>query len=85
MKPKKQNQTYKKPKYQVFQAGKVFGIEEVPTDNGRPGATLYDAIFPRRIADRVAELENSDTPPKDWEAAEEILLAEGFDLSQIKG
>lgn len=68
--------------FRIFQFEKLFGIKEYP-HKGRTGALVYDAIFPRNIAERIAQLENSDTPPKDWEATEDILKAEGFDLSTI--
>lgn len=40
------------------------------------GALVYDPIFNKAVATRLAELENSTKP--DWEHARQILLAEGF-------
>lgn len=41
---------------------------------------LYEPIFTKAVASRIAELENRPVPPKDWEHTEEILLKEGYRL-----
>lgn len=51
----------------------LFGVE----DNG----VIYEADFPRATAERIAELESSTRPPKDWEATRAILEREGLPLS----
>lgn len=53
-------------------------------DNGeygvldRHGCVIYEAMFGKAVADRLAELESSPKPPKDWLAAERILTGEGL-------
>jgi len=44
---------------------------------------LYDAIFTRRAAMRVAQLERRNKPPVDWHATKALLEAEGFSDSDI--
>ncbi|MBE7466786.1 MAG: hypothetical protein HS116_25225 [Planctomycetes bacterium] len=48
------------------------------------GAILYDASFYKNTAERIAELENADTKPLDWEETEAILEAEGFNTANPK-
>ena len=53
-------------------------------DNGMWGVCegesglVYGAIFGKRAAERIAELENSPNPPPDWRATERILIGEGL-------
>lgn len=42
---------------------------------------IYDPTFSHPVALRIAQLENSAHPPKDWEETEEILRSEGFELT----
>jgi hypothetical protein len=53
--------------------------------NGRWGVDgcglLYHSGFSKRTAQRIADLENSDEPPKDWEHTKTILDKEGFDTT----
>lgn len=51
-----------------------FGVCE----NNPTGAVLYEAMFSEVIATRLCQLENSATPPEDWEAARAILEQEGL-------
>lgn len=41
------------------------------------GGVLYEAGFCKRTAQRIADLENSEKPPKDWEHTGDILEKEG--------
>lgn len=50
---------------------KMYGVTE-------DGGMIYDAMFPRLVAKRITELENSKNPPVDWEHTKEILEREGF-------
>jgi hypothetical protein len=50
---------------------------------GSRGGTLYEANFKKDTADRIAQLENSANPPKDWEATSVILEAEGYDVAVV--
>jgi hypothetical protein len=54
--------------------GGRFGVES----NG--GGVIYDAMFDRETAARIAQLESQDRPPADWEETREILEREGFPL-----
>lgn len=47
------------------------------------GGALYEADFRKEVAERIVELENSPQPPKDWEATQEILQREGYDVSVV--
>ena len=42
---------------------------------------LYDAVFEKKTAQRIAELGNSANPPVDWESTMDVLLCEGYDIS----
>ena len=42
------------------------------------GAVLYEADFTRAQAEALADMENSDNPPKDWEEAERRLKRMGL-------
>lgn len=57
--------------YHAFEDGAQWGV-------GTKHAVLYDPMFSEPVAKRLAELENSNKPPKDWEAAERILIREGL-------
>lgn len=41
------------------------------------GAVVYEPNFPKRTAQRLAQLEDLKEPP-DWEHAQDILMAEGY-------
>ena len=56
----------------------LYGVE----DNG---GIVYDAMFSKDVATRIAELESSKNPPIDWEHTKEILQKEGFDLREQHG
>lgn len=63
-------------KHKVFKGkfdGKVgYGVEQ-------GNAVLYEAMFNKKVATRIAEMENDrKNPPKDWFETKERLLAEGF-------
>ncbi len=49
----------------------TWGVE----DNG---ATLYDPSFSRPTAEAIADMENSENPPKDWEETADKLTAMGL-------
>ena len=50
---------------------KLYGVIE-------NGGVVYDAIFSKPVAERIAALENSKNPPIDWEHTKTILEKEGF-------
>ena len=41
---------------------------------------VYEAQFTKAAAQRIAELENSTSPPKDWRETEKILVSEGVTI-----
>ena len=55
-----------------------YGVEE----KGKNGfsALQYEADFKEATAQRIADLENSGFPPRDWEATKERQLKEGFKI-----
>jgi hypothetical protein len=50
---------------------------------GSATGVLYEANMRKDTAERIAQLENSANPPKDWEATTVILEAEGFEVSAV--
>ena len=52
-----------------------FGLEE-------DGAIQYEAQFTEQVADAIAEMENSDKPPRDWYETKERLHAMGLLLEE---
>jgi len=50
---------------------------------GMHDCVVYKATFVRDTAERIAELLNSDAPPRDWNVMQEILIAEGFSVSDV--
>lgn len=56
----------------------AYGVED------SNGCLLYEADFQKRTAEAIVELENSATPPVDWDATSAILEARGYDVSVVK-
>jgi hypothetical protein len=50
---------------------------------GTLSGVLYEADFFRDTAERIAELENSASPPADYEATAPILTAEGYSVALV--
>lgn len=63
-----------KPKYEAFQGDN--GMWGVGGADGH--GVLYEADFARITAEAIADMENSDKPPKDWEEAKQRLKAAGL-------
>ena len=62
-----------KTRAKIFKGhGNLYGVE-------KEGGVIYEADFPRRIAQRLADLEE-ENPSLDWEHAREILEKEGFKI-----
>ena len=43
------------------------------------GSVIYEPNFQKRTAKRLARLENLKNPP-DWEHAQDVLIAEGYEF-----
>lgn len=62
----------------IFEVQGKFGVMQ-------DGAVLYEADFPCAVTQAIIELENSGSPPADWEATRELLLKRGFKVEDVDG
>ena len=66
----------RKKKHVIYKYGRRWGVAV-------GGAILYEADFSKKVATRVAEMENSDHPPSDWFDTYDRLQAEGLTHDEI--
>ena len=68
-------------KYLIFKSEETnlnadsFGLYGIASSSN---SLLYDAMFTKKVASRIAELLNSSTSPEDWNATRTILEREGL-------
>jgi hypothetical protein len=65
-------------KMSIFKEKGKWGVGHRYVSKGKKcWSLLYEPDFVKATAQRIAELENSENPPEDWEATREILEREG--------